>query len=1261
MFRFKKVLSLIVLSALVLTLLPNQAAFASAGHVNDSRQKDIALISTRGGYEAPPFDTSNLNKSGKSLKSRFHPNLREEEYPPSFRLFQGEPDSVDEITPVLKDQTGWGVCWTFSALGSAESSLYKDGDNDYDFSERHLAYFTYHGKKNKNLQEDGTDGDTYLSSTPFDGGNAFKAIATLSRGTGVAWESDVPYPTRSDFKDGHADGFEKVDEAHHFDSHFQLKECNFLPNQDADGNLDGSAIKAALQRGTSVAVSYCSETGNYNKKTDGLPYPTYYCGSKKDSNHAVQIVGWDDTIPASAFSDNGAHLSNPGAWIIKNSWGEDNADIGGAYFYISYEDKTLSEFCTFIMDSNKDAPRYSHNYQYDGDGNTSQIGTNINKEAKAANVFTATGDQKLDAVAFYTTDPDAEYKIQVYTDVKDSNPEYGTKAFSKEQTGTETYAGYHTIALDEPVALKSGQKFSVVLSVYNPNHRTYPMAFENNVNNNGEPYSRCGIQKGQSYLYTGSSWEDMVDFKRGYGNICLKAFTNDSGEEPSGEITLTPSSAKVERGQSQIFTASVTGLEDSSVNWSISGNASKDTVIDRSGKLTVALDESAKELTVRAESSADSRVFTTAQVTVLPPKDKPYITLTPSSVSVAKGTSQAFTASVTGMDDDHVKWSVSDHTSDKTTIDSTGNLTVALDESASKLTVRAECVADSHVFTTAQVTVLPPKTKASITLTPSSARVVKGTSQTFTAHVTGLKDSSVNWSISGNASSDTVIDRSGRLTVALEESATKLTVKAECAADSSVFKIAQVTLLSPSKNQKRISKFDSLDTDIKYQMVKRGESVDALDLPKLLKATLDGTGHVYVNVANWGSDPSYDSSAIGTYVFKPVLSDEYVVLSDAILPTITVTVTNHIPNTPSKPHSKGGSGGGRSSGGGSPSVDNNNPANSPGQQNTDGPIQIVAGAAVNTKPTVANRVAEINAFSEFDIAFAVQHATAQRHSEVDITLPSAEIISQLNRNDTDSVNLTVKMISSPVYTVSNVDFVMNLDPQVLQLAKQTGKGITVSLVDHQTGKENYSWTFNGADLATAGAAQESINLALSITSTASDFVVNSVVPASESGTLLTFANHGVLPVPARIKAYVGNQGFVSGQTLYLYCFNPALNRLETVDSPVCKVDSTGYANLVLTNCSQYVLLPQQVSAMASLKLDTGKTLSVKAGSTYVFKVTAPARPTFVSGNSSVFKVISAGSKGNNYFYKVIAVGKVKSSTGFYMNHEKTPRTVATIV
>jgi hypothetical protein len=79
---------------------------------------------------------------------------------------------------------------------------------------------------------------------------------------------------------------------------------------------------------------------------------------------------------------------------------------------------------------------------------------------------------------------------------------------------------------------------------------------------------------------------------------------------------------------------------------------------------------------------------------------------------------------------------------------------------------------------------------------------------------------------------------------------------------------------------------------------------------------------------------------------------------------------------------------------------------------------------------------------------------------------------------------------------------------------------------------------------------------------------------------------------------------------------------------------------------------------SSIKVDTGAKLTVAKGKTYQFKVTASSKPTFTSGNSAVFTTAVAGQKGNDYFFKVTAVGKSGDCTGIYINGVRY--TIATI-
>ena len=85
-------------------------------------------------------------------------------------------------------------------------------------------------------------------------------------------------------------------------------------------------------------------------------------------------------------------------------------------------------------------------------------------------------------------------------------------------------------------------------------------------------------------------------------------------------VSVSPSSASVIQGHSQKFTAQVitTGNADKTVQWLVTGNSSARTKIDGSGTLTVAADETAKSLTVKAVSQFDQSRSATATVAVLP-------------------------------------------------------------------------------------------------------------------------------------------------------------------------------------------------------------------------------------------------------------------------------------------------------------------------------------------------------------------------------------------------------------------------------------------------------------------------------------------------------------------------------------------------------------------------------------------------------------------------------------------------------------------
>ena len=126
-------------------------------------------------------------------------------------------------------------------------------------------------------------------------------------------------------------------------------------------NID--AVKQAIMDYGAGNISYY-ETGSAYTYSCTIDTSSQDSSSHKWANHAITIVGWDDSIAASRFSPN--KPSKAGAWLCKNSWGTGYFNQG--YTYISYEDTSVLEGYIYFYDA-EPIDNYAHNYQYDGSCN----------------------------------------------------------------------------------------------------------------------------------------------------------------------------------------------------------------------------------------------------------------------------------------------------------------------------------------------------------------------------------------------------------------------------------------------------------------------------------------------------------------------------------------------------------------------------------------------------------------------------------------------------------------------------------------------------------------------------------------------------------------------------------------------------------------------------------------------------------------------------------------------------------------------------
>ncbi|MBQ3462335.1 MAG: Ig-like domain-containing protein, partial [Clostridia bacterium] len=423
--------------------------------------------------------------------------------------------TVDENGMLTAKAAGEGIIITATTeIGRLTAECIVDVTEDKtvtekNFSEWHMASHTYFGAEN------GFDWDT----ADADGGNHSIATAYLARWEGAVMEEDDAYPA---YTKGTRPS-KTADEQYHIQNVEWLPAREKITSEDPLKNDD--EIKSALMEYGAVYTLMCIDWDCFDYTSTN-----YYCPDEINYNgHAITIVGWDDNYDKSNF------VTTPpknGAFICKNSWGEDVGENG--YFYISYYDACMGRLdSNAVVTGAESNTNYNTIYQYDTLGAVGYIG--YDNTTYAANVFpehgkTLTKDEDLKAVSFYTYHKNTSYDVYVVTDYK------GSASLSKLTTplasGVIKNSGYHTINLTNAVRLKQGTRFAVVVKLDVPGENSYfyceyPVyGYSSKARSNAD----------ESYFsYNGKNWDDITEYITN-GDFCIKAFTDNGFALTSADL-----------------------------------------------------------------------------------------------------------------------------------------------------------------------------------------------------------------------------------------------------------------------------------------------------------------------------------------------------------------------------------------------------------------------------------------------------------------------------------------------------------------------------------------------------------------------------------------------------------------------------------------------------------------------------------------------------------------------------------------------------
>ena len=465
---------------------------------DEERQAQLAPLQNLDAFAPEPEVDSNIDIATYAL------------YPGTYNA------NEEEFVTDVKNQRNTSLCWAFSLASNLETSLLTRGQKYYDLSEEQLAYF-WANRVNDPLGNTPNDKITRTQSDYHGTGNGRVASFFLSTWSGMTTEEKVPFQSSAvTWPDSLA-----------YDTSAYMEDAIFS--------------QYTVERTKQLLMEYNSVSAMIYM-LDNYYYPdtaSYSCPQSGLVNHAVTIVGWDDTYSKENFPS-ASGVNNDGAWIVKNSYGKNWGKNG--YFYLSYEDKSITNL---VSNTAVTTPAYPNNYFYDGAaaGTVTFPGNTINNGYYVSNIFKATAgngkDEELGEIVTAVPQDNTDFQIQVYTDLKNtSDPTSGTPAYAEPVDYTQPLAGIHTIHLNTPVKIPQGTFYSVVIRIPDGSNKFY---VEKTTTSTSWFTATAGIDPDQSFFSTsGKKWYDAGNQYNCCFSVKAHTKTLDSSTVVTPSVKPTP-------------------------------------------------------------------------------------------------------------------------------------------------------------------------------------------------------------------------------------------------------------------------------------------------------------------------------------------------------------------------------------------------------------------------------------------------------------------------------------------------------------------------------------------------------------------------------------------------------------------------------------------------------------------------------------------------------------------------------------------------